>query len=62
MSFFHKIQKHFVSKIDYFIKKKAEKEPTASQIANIQKHDRIAKMRDNIVTEEKAKKSIWDDD
>lgn len=60
MAIFHKIQKHFVSKIDFFIKKESQKPLTKSQQANKDRCDKIAKMRDEKIKTQEEKKSIWD--
>lgn len=60
MAIFHKIQKHFVSKIDFFIKKKAEKPLTKPQQDNLDRANAIFSLRDGKKEDEKSKKSIWD--
>jgi hypothetical protein len=47
MSLFHTVQKYYVSSIDYFLKKQANKPLTASQKANLARCERIAKLRDH---------------
>jgi hypothetical protein len=60
MAIFHKIQKHFVSKIDFFIKKKAEKPLTKSQQDNLDRANAIFSLRDGKQESDKDKKSLWD--
>lgn len=47
MGLFHTVQKYYVSGIDYFLKKQADKPLTASQQANLTRSERIASLRDN---------------
>ena len=47
MGLFHTVQKYYVSGIDYFLKKQANKPKTPSQKANSTRHERIANLRDN---------------
>ena len=56
----HKIQKHFVSKIDFFIKKTANKPLTKSQKANLARAERVANLRDNKIDTKQKESSIWD--
>ncbi|MBT4804421.1 MAG: hypothetical protein HON78_05455 [Legionellales bacterium] len=59
MGLFHKIKKYYVSDIDFFIKKTAEKKLTKSQQINLDKANKISNARDNIVHEDKQD-SMWD--
>jgi hypothetical protein len=60
MAIFHKIQKHFVSKIDFFIKKTANKPLTKSQKANLARAENVANLRDNKIDTKQKESSIWD--
>ena len=59
MGLFHKIKKYYVSDIDYFIKKTAEKKLTKSQQANLDKATKISDARDNCKHNDNSG-SIWD--
>ena len=53
--------KPYVSDADAFLDELNQKQPkSASQIAEIDKHNRVAKLRDNPVREDKSSK-IWED-
>lgn len=58
---FHKIYKHYVSKIDYTIRTLFKKPMTASQKYNLERHEKIAQMRDNPINQTQTEDDLWSD-
>ena len=58
---FHKIYKHYVSKIDYTIRTLFQKPMTPSQKHNLEQYEKIAEMRDKPISQTKTEDDLWQD-